>query len=206
MDEMQTVLNAPDLQRHDGIRDRAMLHLCFSAGLRVSELVNLPINAIEWQPSPNVRIMGKGRRERLLPLWKQTCVDLRAWLAVIPSIWGRTSSCVTSRHLGVSGSFICSSTCAAGAFQGGAFLRIASLVLGDAIRRGDLTLNGPEQERPAIIRRRPGLHSTSCPGTAPSIAIASPVPLPDWSSCGKPAHPDRWPARIEKRPGCAIPR
>lgn len=82
MDEMQTVLNAPDLQRHDGIRDRAMLHLCFSAGLRVSELVNLPINAIEWQPSPNVRIMGKGRRERLLPLWKQTCVDLRAWLAV----------------------------------------------------------------------------------------------------------------------------
>jgi integrase/recombinase XerD len=54
MDEMQTVLNAPDLQRHDGIRDRAMLHLCFSAGLRVSELVNLPINAIEWQPSPNV--------------------------------------------------------------------------------------------------------------------------------------------------------
>jgi integrase/recombinase XerD len=66
MDEMQTVLNAPDLQRHDGIRDRAMLHLCFSAGLRVSELVNLPINAIEWQPSPNVRIMGKGRRERLL--------------------------------------------------------------------------------------------------------------------------------------------
>ena len=82
VEEMQAVLNAPDIQRRDGIRDRAMLHLCFSAGLRVSELVNLPINAIEWQPSANVRIKGKGRRERLLPLWKQTCVDLRAWLAV----------------------------------------------------------------------------------------------------------------------------
>ncbi|KAG0188573.1 hypothetical protein DFQ28_004618 [Apophysomyces sp. BC1034] len=70
------------VQHRDGIRDRAMLHLCFSAGLRVSELVNLPVNAIEWQPSPNVRIKGKGRRERLLPLWKQTCVDLRTWLAV----------------------------------------------------------------------------------------------------------------------------
>jgi site-specific recombinase XerD len=82
VDEMQAVLNAPDLQRRDGIRDRAMLHLCFSAGLRVSELVGLPMHAITWHPSPNVRIEGKGRRERLLPLWKQTCVDLRAWLSV----------------------------------------------------------------------------------------------------------------------------
>ncbi len=82
LDEMRALLNAPDLQRRDGIRDRAMLHLCFSAGLRVSELVGLPLQALEWQPSPQVRIHGKGRRERQLPLWKQTAVDLRAWLAV----------------------------------------------------------------------------------------------------------------------------
>src|SRR5262249_16122616 len=37
---MQAVLNTPNLQRRDGIRDRAMLHLCFSAGLRVSELAH----------------------------------------------------------------------------------------------------------------------------------------------------------------------
>lgn len=80
--EMQALLNVPDLTHRDGIRDRAMLHLCFSAGLRVSELVHLPLQALEWQPSPNVRILGKGRRERLLPLWKQTVVDLRAWLAI----------------------------------------------------------------------------------------------------------------------------
>jgi integrase/recombinase XerD len=80
--EMQALLNAPDLQHRDGIRDRAMLHLCFSAGLRVSELVGLPLQALEWQPSPNVRIQGKGRRERRLPLWKQSAADLRAWLAV----------------------------------------------------------------------------------------------------------------------------
>ncbi|MGI9305646.1 MAG: tyrosine-type recombinase/integrase [Gammaproteobacteria bacterium] len=82
LEEMQAVLNAPDLRRRHGIRDRAMLHLCFSAGLRVSELVGLPLQALEWQPSPNVRIQGKGRRERVLPLWKQTAVDLRAWLGV----------------------------------------------------------------------------------------------------------------------------
>lgn len=82
LEETQAVLNSPDLQRRDGIRDRAMLHLCVSAGLRVSELVGLPLHAIEMQPSPNVRIQGKGRRERLLPLWKQTAADLRAWLTV----------------------------------------------------------------------------------------------------------------------------
>ena len=80
--EMQALLNAPALQRRDGIRDRAMLHLCFCAGLRVSELVGLPLQALQWQPSPNVRIQGKGRRERVLPLWKQTATDLRAWLAL----------------------------------------------------------------------------------------------------------------------------
>lgn len=82
MEKMQALLNAPDIQRRDGIRDRAMLHLCFSAGLRVSELVGLPLLALEWLPSPSVRIQGKGRRERLLPLWKQTAAELRAWLAV----------------------------------------------------------------------------------------------------------------------------
>jgi integrase/recombinase XerD len=82
LEEMEAVLNAPTLHHRDGIRDRAMLHLCFAAGLRVSELVSLPLHALEWQPAPQVRIHGKGRRERLLPLWKQTAADLRAWLAV----------------------------------------------------------------------------------------------------------------------------
>ncbi len=80
--EMQAILNAPDLQVRDGLRDRAMLHLCFSAGLRVSELVGLPLVALDLQPSPSIRVHGKGRRERCLPLWKETAADLRAWLAV----------------------------------------------------------------------------------------------------------------------------
>jgi integrase/recombinase XerD len=81
-EEMQSLLNAPDLQRRDGIRDRAMLHLCFAAGLRVSELVSLPLHALAFYPTPSVRILGKGRKERTLPLWKATAADMRAWLAV----------------------------------------------------------------------------------------------------------------------------
>lgn len=82
MAEMQAVLNAPDLRTRWGIRDRAMLHLCFSAGLRVSELVGLPLTGLNLQPTPAIRVLGKGRKERALPLWKQTATDLRAWLAV----------------------------------------------------------------------------------------------------------------------------
>jgi site-specific recombinase XerD len=89
VEEMQSLLNAPDLQRRHGIRDRAMLHLCFAAGLRVSELVSLPLKALNFYPTPSVHILGKGRKERTLPLWKETAADLREWLAVR----GETSAC-----------------------------------------------------------------------------------------------------------------
>src|SRR6185437_14531801 len=65
-----------------GIRDRAMLHLTFAAGLRVSELTGLRLEDLMLQPQPSVLIHGKGRRERSLPLWKETAAALRAWLAV----------------------------------------------------------------------------------------------------------------------------
>jgi site-specific recombinase XerD len=82
LSEIQAILNVPDTQTRYGIRDRAMLHLCFAAGLRVSELIGMPVTAISLQPTPTVHILGKGRRQRALPLWKQTTEDVRAWLAV----------------------------------------------------------------------------------------------------------------------------
>ena len=82
LSEIQAILNVPDTQTRYGIRDRAMLHLCFAAGLRVSELIGMPMTAISLQPTPTVHILGKGRRQRALPLWKQTTEDVRAWLAV----------------------------------------------------------------------------------------------------------------------------
>ena len=80
--EIQALLEAPNLSTRSGLRDRAMLHLCFAAGLRVSELVSLPLAALSLYPDPSLRVTGKGRRERTLPLWKQTANDLRAWIAV----------------------------------------------------------------------------------------------------------------------------
>ena len=82
MDEIQAILDAPDTTTRLGIRDRAMLHLCFAAALRVSELVTLPVSDLSLRGTAILRVHGKGRRERCLPLWKQTTADLRAWLAV----------------------------------------------------------------------------------------------------------------------------
>jgi integrase/recombinase XerD len=82
MDEVRAILNAPDLTTRLGIRDRAMMHLCFAAGLRVSELVEAMTANLCLQRTPSLLVKGKGRKERCLPLWKETAADLRAWLAV----------------------------------------------------------------------------------------------------------------------------
>lgn len=79
--EVQTLLDTPDPARREGIRDRAMLHLALCAGLRVSELTGLRTEDVVL-PSMSIRVHGKGRRERVLPLWKTTATALRAWLAV----------------------------------------------------------------------------------------------------------------------------
>jgi len=82
MEEVRAILNAPDLTTRAGLRDRAMLHLCFAGGLRVSELVGVLQENVTLGRTPSVMVRGKGRRERCLPLWKETARDLRAWLAV----------------------------------------------------------------------------------------------------------------------------
>lgn len=80
-EETQALLDAPDPSTRAGIRDRAMLHLAVCAGLRVSELTGLRIDDVAPQ-SMSIHVLGKGRRERALPLWKTTAAALRAWLAI----------------------------------------------------------------------------------------------------------------------------
>jgi integrase/recombinase XerD len=81
-EEIQALLDAPDPSSRSGIRDRAMLHLAYAGGLRVSELVGLRVDDLMLHPQAKIRVMGKGRRERVLPLWKETATTLRDWLKV----------------------------------------------------------------------------------------------------------------------------
>ena len=85
-DEMNALLAAPDPTTVAGLRDRAMLHLTYAAGLRVSELLALQMGDFSDRSLSTVRVLGKGRRERVLPLWKETQTVLRAWIAVRPSV------------------------------------------------------------------------------------------------------------------------
>jgi integrase/recombinase XerD len=84
-DEIQALLAAPNPRTVNGVRDRAMLHLTYAAGLRVAELLSLRLDDFPDRSLATVRILGKGRRERVLPLWRETRTMLRAWLAVRPS-------------------------------------------------------------------------------------------------------------------------
>lgn len=80
--EIQALIDAPDPNTIYGARDRAMLHLAFSAGLRVSELVGLHLDQLDLRSPAAIHVIGKGRRERVLPLWKEGVIALKAWLAV----------------------------------------------------------------------------------------------------------------------------
>jgi integrase/recombinase XerD len=82
--ELQALLDAPNPRTLSGTRDRAMLHLAFAAGLRVSELVGLRVDQFDARAPASIHIMGKGRRERVLPLWRETAAAIRAWLSVRP--------------------------------------------------------------------------------------------------------------------------
>ena len=87
--EIQALLDAPDIRTASGVRDRAMLHLAYAAGLRVSELTALRLDSLSQPGLDTVRVMENGRRERVLPLWKQTRSALVDWLAIRPSVADR---------------------------------------------------------------------------------------------------------------------
>jgi integrase/recombinase XerD len=66
-DEVETLLSAPNTDEPLGHRDRAMLELLYATGLRVSELINLKQSQVNFNQGV-LRIVGKGDRERLIPL------------------------------------------------------------------------------------------------------------------------------------------
>ncbi len=82
-EEAQAIINAPD-STVAGLRDRAMLHLAVATGIRVSELVGIQLEDLALQPQSTLNVLGKGRRERRLPLWRETATALKRWLRARP--------------------------------------------------------------------------------------------------------------------------
>jgi integrase/recombinase XerD len=82
--ELHALLDAPDRHTASGVRDRAMLHLAYACGLRVSELTGLQLSNVSRPAMDTIHVLGKGRRERMLPLWKETQAVLKDWLRIRP--------------------------------------------------------------------------------------------------------------------------
>lgn len=78
--QVEALLGAPDTGTHLGLRDRAMLELMYATGLRVSELVNLELSNINLNQGV-VRVMGKGHKERLVPIGDEAHEYLKRYLA-----------------------------------------------------------------------------------------------------------------------------
>jgi site-specific recombinase XerD len=81
-EEMLAVLDAPDPGTWAGQRDRVMLRVLYNTGARVSELISVKVSDVEFSGCPSIRLHGKGRKLRTVPLWKETASMLRQWLRV----------------------------------------------------------------------------------------------------------------------------
>lgn len=98
--DVERLLEAPDPDSALGLRDRAMIETLYASGLRVSELVGLRLTQVS-QDMGVVRVMGKGAKERLVPLGEEALAWIRRYLgeARPPLLAGRASDAlfVTAR-------------------------------------------------------------------------------------------------------------
>jgi len=76
VDEMFRLLDAPDRSDPPGLRDRAILELLYSSGIRVGELIQLNCDDVEWELGI-VKVLGKGNKERIVPIGSKAIEALR---------------------------------------------------------------------------------------------------------------------------------
>ncbi len=78
-DEINNLIDAIDVTKAEGLRNRAILETLYSCGLRVSELVDLKVSNLHFEQE-FLRIAGKGERERLVPISKRAIEDIKKYL------------------------------------------------------------------------------------------------------------------------------
>ena len=83
VEEVEAIMDSVDLRSPSGVRDRAILELLYGCGLRVSELCGLRISQV-YLNEGFVRVVGKGDKERLVPLGEPAVDSFRAWLDIRP--------------------------------------------------------------------------------------------------------------------------
>jgi len=79
-EQVAAILDAPDRSTWSGHRDAVMLATTYNTGARVSEIIGLRGRDVLLDRQMAVHLHGKGRKERVIPLWKSTASQLRGWL------------------------------------------------------------------------------------------------------------------------------
>lgn len=79
-EEIDALLDAPALNRWSGRRDRVMFRFLYNTGARISEAVAVLVRDLELRRQPSVTLHGKGRKERVIPLWKNTSAAIKEWI------------------------------------------------------------------------------------------------------------------------------
>jgi integrase/recombinase XerD len=88
-EEMTALVNAPNSSTWSGHRDRVMLATMYNTGARVSEVIGLNVEDLRLGPTATLHIRGKGRKQRVIPLWKSTRRQLADWLRRIRPVTGQ---------------------------------------------------------------------------------------------------------------------
>jgi integrase/recombinase XerD len=78
-DEVKALIAAPDSKTWSGRRDHAFLLTLYNTGGRISEIIGLRRRQVSLDAGANIQLFGKGRKERVVPLWDETARVLRAW-------------------------------------------------------------------------------------------------------------------------------
>ena len=114
LEEIENIIEAPDPNTWSGRRDRTLLATMYNTGARVSEIVALKCMDIENIQCTALHLHGKGRKERVVPVWKRTSRALRHWLLQIDQqpqsplfpnrsgktdeVWGRKTTASSRCH------------------------------------------------------------------------------------------------------------
>lgn len=92
VDEVEDLLNAPDLSKDEGFRDRTMFEVMYSSGLRVSELLSLKVNQVNVEKG-TIDIIGKGNKQRKVPVGEYALDFLKKYIEEHrPHIKGKKSN------------------------------------------------------------------------------------------------------------------
>ena len=81
LEDIEKILNAPDVSTFEGLRDSAMLEILYASGVRVSELVNLTLSSLN-QDHGYLVVFGKGSKERLAPISQTSLKKIKDYLSL----------------------------------------------------------------------------------------------------------------------------